>query len=84
MPLQVRRGTNAQRTAVTPVAGEPVFTTDTKQLYVGDGTTVGGVSVGGVSDGSKGAILVASNGTVWTITDTDFGVITTSESQSNS
>jgi hypothetical protein len=75
MALQIRRGTNAERTAVTLAAGELGYTTDTKQLYVGDGTTAGGVSVGGVSDGSKGAILVASNGTVWTITDTDFGVI---------
>lgn len=83
MPLQIRRGTNADRTTITPLVGEPVFTTDTKQLYVGDGTTAGGVAVGGVSDGSKGAISVASNGTVWTITDTDFGVITTSQNESN-
>jgi hypothetical protein len=79
MSLQFRRGTSANRTSITPAQGEPIFTTDTKQLYVGDGTTAGGVSVGGVSDGSKGAILVASNGTVWTITDTDFGVIYGSE-----
>jgi|SaaInl5LU_22_DNA_1037371.scaffolds.fasta_scaffold07988_6 hypothetical protein len=42
MALQVRRGTNAERLGITPAAGELIFTTDTKQLFVGDGTTVGG------------------------------------------
>jgi len=44
MALQVRRGTNAERLAITPLAGELIFTTDTKQLYVGDGTTTGGIT----------------------------------------
>jgi hypothetical protein len=44
MALQVRRGTNAERLAITPLAGELIFTTDTKQLYVGDGTTNGGIT----------------------------------------
>jgi hypothetical protein len=47
MPLRLRRGTNADRTTITPVQGEPIYTTDTKQLYIGDGTTAGGVQVGG-------------------------------------
>ena len=47
MPLRIRRGTNADRTTITPVQGEPIYTTDTKQLYIGDGTTAGGVQVGG-------------------------------------
>jgi hypothetical protein len=29
------------------LAGEPIFTTDTKALFVGDGTTAGGIAVGG-------------------------------------
>jgi len=44
MALQVRRGTNAERLAITPLEGELVFTTDTKQLYVGDGATAGGIT----------------------------------------
>lgn len=44
MALQVRRGTNAERLAITPLAGELIFTTDTKQLFVGDGTTTGGIT----------------------------------------
>lgn len=45
MALKLRRGTNAQRIVVTPEEGELVYTTDTKKLYVGDGSTVGGVAV---------------------------------------
>ena len=43
MPLQIRRGSDSERAAVTFLQGEPVFTTDTKVLYIGDGTTVGGI-----------------------------------------
>ena len=51
MALQVRRGTNAERLGITPLAGELVYTTDTKQLYVGDGSTAGGItSISGTID----------------------------------
>ena len=44
MALQLRRGTDAERSAVTFADGELVYTTDTKKLYVGDGATAGGNS----------------------------------------
>tara|TARA_B110000858_G_scaffold112338_1_gene128481 strand:- start:935 stop:2185 length:1251 start_codon:yes stop_codon:yes gene_type:complete len=44
MALQVRRGTNAERLGITPLVGELIYVTDTKQLYVGDGTTTGGTT----------------------------------------
>ena len=47
--LQLRRGTNAQRTSIVFAAGEPFWCTDTNVLYVGDGSTVGGLSVNGGS-----------------------------------
>ena len=47
MPLKLRRGTNADRSGITPAEGEPIYTTDTKKLYVGDGTTAGGTEIGG-------------------------------------
>mgnify|MGYP001409957369 FL=1 len=49
MALQIRRGTDAQRQLLTgasaPKAGELIFTTDTKKLFVGDGSTAGGIQV---------------------------------------
>lgn len=50
MPLQIRRGTQQERddlvTASVPLAiGEPLFTTDEGNFYIGDGTTPGGIHV---------------------------------------
>ena len=47
--IQIRRGVEAQRALITPDAGEPLFTTDNKQLFIGDGATAGGLLVGGGS-----------------------------------
>lgn len=44
--IQVKRGLEASRTAVTPAAGEFLYTTDTKKVFVGDGSTAGGNQVG--------------------------------------
>jgi hypothetical protein len=40
--IQLRRGLQASLSSVTPAQGETLYTTDTKRLYVGDGSTVGG------------------------------------------
>lgn len=45
MALRLRRGTDAERQSITPLEGELIYTTDTKELYVGDGSTLGGVLV---------------------------------------
>jgi len=45
--IQVRRDTDAVRQTLTLSSGEMFFTTDTKLLYVGDGTTVGGIPAAG-------------------------------------
>jgi Major tropism determinant N-terminal domain len=45
--IQVRRGADATRQTVTFDQGEPVWTTDTKKMYIGDGSTAGGISIGG-------------------------------------
>jgi hypothetical protein len=44
--LLFRRGTDSERQSVTFNLGEPAFTTDSKRLFVGDGTTAGGIVVG--------------------------------------
>lgn len=50
MALQLRRGTSGTRTSITPAVGELIYTTDTKRLYVGDGTTAGGTAVDATTD----------------------------------
>jgi len=44
--LQVNRGTAAEVAAYTPLAGEPVWEETTKNLFLGDGQTQGGILVG--------------------------------------
>lgn len=44
--IRIRRGLEASRTSITPQQGEPLYTTDTKKFYVGDGSTAGGVIIG--------------------------------------
>jgi hypothetical protein len=57
MAIQIRRGTNAERQLITPVVGELIYTTDTKKVYIGDGTTLGGVQItGDVNDGGGGGL----------------------------
>jgi hypothetical protein len=53
MAFKLRRGTEADRQNITPEEGELIYTTDNKQLFVGDGATVGGnpASGGGVVAG---------------------------------
>jgi hypothetical protein len=52
--IKFKRGLESARSGVTPAAGEPLWTTDDKKLYIGDGSTAGGIPVGGggVSTGS--------------------------------
>lgn len=47
MPLVLRKGLETNRKSFTPENGEPIWVTDTKKLYVGDGSTAGGIPVGG-------------------------------------
>jgi hypothetical protein len=60
MSLKIRRGTNAERLSITPAEGELIYTTDTKDLYVGDGSTVGGNIVtgyvGSIGGGYQGSV----------------------------
>ena len=48
MALRLRRGTNAERLTITPVESELIYATDTKELWIGDGVTVGGNKIGGL------------------------------------
>ena len=56
MALKIRRGSNASRLTITPVEGELLYTTDTKKIFVGDGSTLGGTQVSGVNAGTNKAL----------------------------
>lgn len=53
MALQIKRGLEANRLSITPAAGELIFTTDKKNVYVGDGVTPGGIIVSGTGFDSE-------------------------------
>ncbi len=70
MALQIRRGTEAQRGSLsginTPAIGELLYTTDTKKLFVGDGSTTGGTAVG-----YYGAVNVTGQPSLSAVNNTD-------------
>ena len=71
MALQLRRGLDADRAATTFAEGEPIWTTDTNVLYVGDGVTPGGIEIAGGGAGVT-EIVAGTNITISTST----GVVT--------
>ena len=62
--IQMRRGTDAQRQTIILNVGELAFTTDLKQLWMGDGVTMGGILVGlGVAGTALAAAFWTQAGT---------------------
>ena len=74
MALRFRRGLESDRTnpSFLPEDGEPVWISDTKRLYIGDGSTAGGVLVTGssggggegtpgIDDNTTGVVLILEN-----------------------
>lgn len=59
MALRLRQGLAADRTSVTPASGELIYTTDTKLVYVGDGSTAGGNLISGGGGGGGGGTTYA-------------------------
>lgn len=60
MALRLRRGTNAERALITPAAGELIYVTDfatagVGPLWVGDGTTLGGIEIESAGSGVPGS-----------------------------
>lgn len=66
MPLQIRRGTDAERLAMAqPLAqGELLYATDDQRLYIGNGSTLGGVQITGYrdEDAQDAAAAIFTNG----------------------
>ena len=66
MPLQIRRGTEAERLAMNAplAAGELLYVTDNQRVYVGNSSTIGGVPVTGYTndDAQDAAAGLFTNG----------------------
>ena len=75
LKLLVRRGTDADRQSVVLAEGELGYTTDTKKLFVGDGSTPGGIAIGGGVMGSGGGRFIASTTDITTLNTAVFGDI---------
>lgn len=83
MALQIRRGTTLERVAgFVPAIAEPIYDTDEKAIYIGDGTAIGGLplsvpylnSVGDVSTPTfpqTTIVSYAANGVTLTVTTLD-------------
>ena len=92
MALQIRRGTDTQRQALsgpsTPIIGELLYSTDNKKLYIGDGTTTGGTSIGYFgsvavsgqstirSTGTNEALTIVAGANISLVTDANTGTLT--------
>ena len=57
----IRRGTETERSGVLLLQSEPGFAVDSKRLYIGDGTTYGGIPIGTKFLGFIGFGAIASN-----------------------
>ena len=64
--FQVLRGTTIQRLAFTPLVGEMVFDTTLNQMFIGDGTTVGGIPF---AAGAPYIIQIYNSNTTLTVED---------------
>lgn len=59
--IKLARGTTAERLAVTPEVGEAVWDTTVSAMYVGDGSTAGGIAVTALgSTIGKHAVFIAA------------------------
>ena len=69
--VQIRRGTSTENNSFIGSVGEVVYTTDTKDLYVHDGTTAGGKLVGGgAASIANGSLTVAKMSWLGTVDET--------------
>lgn len=75
LKLLVRRGTDADRQNVTLAEGELGYTTDTKKLFIGDGSTLGGIVVGGGAINSGGGRFIGRVTDVTTLNTAERGDI---------
>lgn len=54
--IKLKRGLEANRGSITPVAGELVYTTDNLEVFFGDGSTLGGSEIGYLNTRTGGTV----------------------------
>jgi len=81
--IQIRRGSDSARQSVIFDAGEPLYTTDNKKMYIGDGSTLGGILIG-INLNSNNCVIVETTSTVTGNGLNLINAITTAESLSPS
>lgn len=60
--ILIRRGVEADRLAYTPLDGELIWSRDAKKLFIGDGTTAGGIDVMATVTDNLGTIATYNQG----------------------
>ena len=80
--ILIKKGLNSDRTSIIPTLGEPIYTTDTNELYIGDGVTPGGISVN--SNASGGWSRNSTDENIYPSSVTDSVVIGSSTKPSSS
>ena len=83
--LKIRRGTDTQRKSVTLEQGELGYTIDTRRVFIGDGVSLGGISVGnntlppslGLTSQATALIgdTIYSNNVLYQLTGTNYAVL---------
>ena len=87
MSLQIRRGTNAERLTASFAEGEPIYTTDTQQLFIGDSMNPTGVlispgqPVGPTDNPAFNNTTVTNTLTVTTLKSSSDGIAITSRDE---
>jgi hypothetical protein len=73
-PFQLRRAIATTVSNYVPAMGEPVWSTDGKTLYVGDGSTQGGIPVGG--ENAPANVSTITNQSLFTTSSVTFANLT--------
>ena len=54
--IKLKRGLETNRSSITPVAGELIYTTDNLEVFFGDGAVLGGTEIGYLNTRTGGSV----------------------------
>lgn len=85
--IRIRRGPDVDRNNITPETGEIIYTTDSKRMFVGDGSEYGGYVIGNktwIVDDFNNLPRIEKNDCVYLSTQNKFFVLTGDSQQTES